>query len=192
MFKRMYSEYTFWEWWTQHWPRPETGRTLDPSPGVSVLCDPGENGLINSASVSICKTGIWCFLCLPHRVDCEIAMPMSPPCPSPAVSVNGPPAPGVEQCTNYAAVCGSPGCGSAPLNCKVITAKGEGQSSPDSSFSTGFWSDLFLHGPCKAGLPSCKANLGPATLEINAKCVESVLALLFQGFRKGNLPNLWH
>lgn len=58
MFKRMYSEYTFWEWWTQQWPRPETGRNLDPSPGVSVLCDPGENGLINSASVSICKAGI--------------------------------------------------------------------------------------------------------------------------------------
>lgn len=32
----------------------------------------------------------------------------------------------------------------------------------------------------KAGLLSCKANLGPATLEINAKYVES--GLILQGF----------
>ena len=37
MFKRMYSEYTFWEWWTQHWPRPEMGRNLDPTP-VFLCC----------------------------------------------------------------------------------------------------------------------------------------------------------
>lgn len=44
--------------------------------------------------------------------------------------------------------------------------------------------------PFKAGLASCKANLGPNALEINAKYVES--SLIFQGFGRGNLPNLWH
>ena len=87
--------------------------------------------------------------------------------------------PEVKQCTTYTTVHGSPGSGSAPLNDKAI-CPGKGPVRlllliPWTADQACTSVPLF-----KAGLPSCKANWGPATFEMNAKYVES--GLIFQGF----------
>lgn len=73
----------------------------------------------------------------------------------------------------------------------TLIFKERAQSAPQTSHSlkTSEQPSTFCT-PFKAGLASCKANLGPTALEINAKYVES--SLIFQGFGRGNLPNLWH
>ena len=118
-----------------------------------------------------------------HRVDCEKAMQRTTYLHNCRRSYSHcsvcETSPEAEWCTTYATVRGSPGRGRAPPNDKAIyPGRGPVRLLLLIPWTADQACTSVPH--FKAGLPSCKANWGPATLEMNAKYVES--GLIFQGF----------
>lgn len=118
-----------------------------------------------------------------HRVGCENAMQRTTELHNCRRSYSycrvRETSPEVKQCATCAPVHGSPGSGSAPPNYEVVCPGGGPVLLPPLIPWTADQASTFV--PLfKAGFPNCKANWGPATLEMNAKYVES--GFIFQGF----------